>query len=176
MIIFGMLHTHTDFTFRWLTIEDLDLLLKYRLEFLREIHPPENPEDEDLLEEQLKAYFEKAIPAQIFWSIIAEYQGEPMAFGAMLMYDRPGTFVNISGKEAYVMNIYTLPAGRSRGLATILLQKLIEKARELGIARMNLLATAQGINIYKKMGFQKSEYPFLELKMSNCLGTFELNR
>lgn len=153
------------FTYRWLTLDDLDLLLKYRIEFLKGLQKIDDSTQEKELYLHLKDYFQKAIPAQEFWGIVAEHNGEVLAFGAMVVYVRPGVFGHLEGKTAYVLNMYTLPQGRSKGLATILLQKLIDKARELGIANMNLVATAQGQSIYEKAGFKPPEFPYLELKL-----------
>ena len=157
---------NTHFTYRWLTLDDLELLLKYRIEFLKGVQQVNDPERERQLYEHLKAYFQLAIPEQTFWGIVAEEQGDVQAFGAMVIDERPGVFGNISGKSAYVLNMYTLPQGRSKGLATTLLQKLIIKAKSLGIDTMSLVATEQGRSIYEKAGFKTIPYPYLELKLN----------
>ena len=154
------------FTYRWLTLDDLELLLKYRIEFLKGLQQVDDPVQEQQLYEHLKAYFQQAIPEQSFWGVIAEENGEAQAFGAMVIDQRPGVFGNISGKTAYVLNMYTLPQGRSKGLATALLQKLIIKAKELGIDTMSLVATEQGKSIYEKADFKAPPYSYLELKLN----------
>ena len=55
------------------------------------------------------------------------------------------------------MNMYTLPEERGRGLATELLKRLLDDARELRIAVVVLHAMPKGRSIYLKAGFVPSE-------------------
>lgn len=53
----------------------------------------------------------------------------------------PPSFGNVSGEEAYVMNMYTLPRARKKGIGTILLGKIIEEITEKKIKKVRLLTT-----------------------------------
>ncbi|KYG36762.1 acetyltransferase [Bacillus gaemokensis] len=60
---------------------------------------------------------------------------------------------NLEGKEAYILNMYTLPEYRGNGLAKKLLQHCIKECKENGVKRIWLHSSKDGELLYKKMGF-----------------------
>lgn len=62
---------------------------------------------------------------------------------------------NPTGKKAYLMNIYTSPEYRRKGIAYKTLDLLIKATREKGINHITLEATAMGRPMYEKYGFTK---------------------
>jgi ribosomal protein S18 acetylase RimI-like enzyme len=155
----------SNLTYRKLYLQDLDLLVKYRMMFLRELQNPADKNDLKLLEESLIGYFSKTLEDNTFIAWVSEYENEPVSFGGMVVQDIPGHFTFISGKQGYILNMYTLPEYRGRGLSTKLLHKLIEDAKSAGLTKVYLHATNDGINIYKKAGFSASSWPVLEMKI-----------
>ena len=63
--------------------------------------------------------------------------------------------------------MYTLPEFRRNGISTELLKRLIVDAKLLKIDILNLHATKDGINIYRKFGFTEPIDPELELNLDN---------
>ena len=55
--------------------------------------------------------------------------------------------------QAFVLNVYTLPAWRGRGFATRLLEKTIAAARDVRCGRVVLHAAARAVPIYLRTGF-----------------------
>ncbi|MGH7786582.1 MAG: GNAT family N-acetyltransferase [Candidatus Binatia bacterium] len=60
------------------------------------------------------------------------------------------------GEEAYVLNVYTEPAFRGRGLARDLMNVILAWCGERGIARVALHASAAGRPLYRQLGFQST--------------------
>ncbi len=56
--------------------------------------------------------------------------------------------------DGYVTNMYTLPAYRRRGLARQLLEQLIAHAWAVGIKRLFLEASREGLTLYEEFGFR----------------------
>jgi GNAT superfamily N-acetyltransferase len=57
-------------------------------------------------------------------------------------------------REAYVLNVFTEPAYRGRGIAHALMEELIAWARAEGAARIVLHASDQGRPVYEGLGFE----------------------
>lgn len=65
------------------------------------------------------------------------------------------TYHNPCGKKAYIMNMYTLPEYRRRGIAAKTLDMLVKDAWNKGIRAISLEATDMGRLLYEKYGFVK---------------------
>ena len=63
------------------------------------------------------------------------------------------TYHNPSGCKAYIMNMYTKPEYRRKGIANNTLKLLVEDARCRGINAISLEATRMGRPLYEKFGF-----------------------
>ncbi|MGG0288901.1 GNAT family N-acetyltransferase [Peribacillus butanolivorans] len=62
-------------------------------------------------------------------------------------------FGKSSWGEAYILNMYTIPEYRGKGLAKRMLKKCIDESRNSGVKRVWLHASKDGKHLYKKMGF-----------------------
>lgn len=59
----------------------------------------------------------------------------------------------VSGRQASIQNVYTEPEWRRRGLAALLIERIIDWAREQGIASVVLHASKEGRAVYERLGF-----------------------
>ncbi|MBV9618487.1 MAG: GNAT family N-acetyltransferase [Verrucomicrobia bacterium] len=59
----------------------------------------------------------------------------------------------VSGLQAIVQNVYTEPEWRRRGLAALLIKRIIEWTRERGIESVVLHASQEGRGLYERLGF-----------------------
>ena len=65
--------------------------------------------------------------------------------------------VHNSRSKRYRVNIYTKKEYQRRGIATHMIQMLVEIAREKGVSEISLDATDQGRPLYETLGFKSSE-------------------
>ena len=79
--------------------------------------------------------------------------GQPIGSVAMLIYPRLPSPDAPERREGYLLNVYTAPDWRGRGVAGSLVNAAIVKGRELGLARIRLHATAAGQRVYAAAGF-----------------------
>lgn len=56
-------------------------------------------------------------------------------------------------RQGYVLNVFTEPAWRRRGLAGILMSQVIEWAKENGLDSLVLHASDEGRSLYEQLGF-----------------------
>lgn len=80
-----------------------------------------------------------------------------IATGGVCFYTLPPSYSNISGKTAYITNMYTKDEYRGRGIATILLNLLVDEVKRTGCKVIKLQASFHGKPVYKKFGFKESE-------------------
>ena len=64
-----------------------------------------------------------------------------------------------------LMNVYTFPEYRKRGIAKKLIEKIIKEAKLKGINFIDLMATEVGYNLYKNLGFNDSKDKSMNLKI-----------
>ncbi len=142
-----------DLTFRKATIDDIDLLTKTRIEVLRAAN--QLPEDTNMrdVEKQSRMYYEKALRDGTHTACLVFDRDRWVGAGGISYYQVMPTYRNPSGNKAYIMNMYTHPDYRRRGIASGILDLLVEDARSKQIAFISLEATAMGRPLYEKYGF-----------------------
>ena len=59
-----------------------------------------------------------------------------------------------TGLRAHLMNVYTAPAFRRRGIARMLVTALMDAARQRGATEISLDATEAGRPLYRALGFR----------------------
>lgn len=139
--------------------KDIFTMVDYRLEFLIEFWGDQMNEQVNLLKQQLTKYFEHAIKNKTHICWLAEAENKIVGIGGMTIREQPGNFKNPSGRSAYIMNMYTIPAYRRQGICTNLLNRLMQSAKEMGIDAFELHATKEGEPVYRKGGFQLHPEP-----------------
>jgi ribosomal protein S18 acetylase RimI-like enzyme len=70
-----------------------------------------------------------------------------------------------SGRLGYILNLYTVPEARRKGICTRLLNELIKEAKSLGLKYLHLHASEEGRNIYRKAGFVEPDQTELILRI-----------
>ena len=146
-------------------IADIDIIIEYRIDFLKEAQGIPEDELEINLRESLKNYLTKSFESDSFISWIATYEGKPIGFGGMVLREQPGNFEIPNGKTGYILNMYTINEFRNNGIGTLLFQKLIDEAKIKNLDRIELHATKDGDPIYRKFGFIEPHDNVLELRI-----------
>ncbi|MNZ83568.1 Acetyltransferase (GNAT) family protein [compost metagenome] len=100
-----------------------------------------------------KMYYEKHLNNADFISFVAESQGKIVGTSGLIIIIRPPYLHNLLGMDAYIMNVYTVPNYRGKGIATALIDSCIEFAKSNNVGRMILSASVDGRPVYEKRGF-----------------------
>jgi GNAT superfamily N-acetyltransferase len=140
--------------YRRATINDVGTLVDFRIRFLNELdNHPEN-EKTQMLRNSLKQYFSESIPSNCFVGWLAECEGKTVGTSGMVVWQIPGRYGGLEeGRLGYILNMYTVPEARGKGICTRLLDELMKEARKLGLKYLHLHASEDGVGIYKKAGF-----------------------
>ena len=143
---------------------DIPLLIKLRLTYLRADRGCLTEEEETALRKVLPDYFERNI-GRMFFAYIVEADRKAVSTAYMAVSEKPANPAFITGKIGTVLNVYTDPAYRRRGYATLVLKKLIEKAQLLQLSKIELSATEDGRPVYEKLGFAVKESHYTEMQL-----------
>lgn len=142
---------------------EVELLTTYRMAYLTELQGEQSEEYQQKLRKELNAYFTQALAEKRFFAFMAELNGEILSFGAMVIKKIPGDFNQSSYLEGDILNMFTVPFARRKGISAMILQQLIIEARSRGISKVSLHTTKDGEKLYRKFGFSEPVYPVLEL-------------
>lgn len=135
------------------TLEDMDLLLQWRMEVLHEVFSLKKDHSLDVLKEINRCYYENELLSGGHIACFACISNETVGCGGICLYHEMPSPDNPSGKCAYLMNIYTHPQFRKQGVGKAIVKWLTEQARQQGISKIYLETSEAGRCLYQKMGF-----------------------
>lgn len=142
-----------EFNIRRAEHSDLESLVELRVALLQEVGNIKNKEEMEEVRSANKMYYEKHLNNGDFISFVAESQGKIIGTSGLIIIIRPPYLHNLLGIDAYIMNVYTIPNYRGKGIATALLDNCIEFAKSNNVGRIILNASADGKPVYEKRGF-----------------------
>jgi len=152
--------------YRRANINDVEILVDYRVRFLNELYNHPEDDETEILRKALRQYFSEAIPSNNFIAWLAEYNGRIIGTSGMVVWQMPARYGGLeSGRLGYILNLYTVPGARRKGICTRLLNELIKEAKSLGLKYLHLHASEEGINIYRKAGFVEPDQIELILRI-----------
>ena len=146
---------------------DIDKMTEYRLAYLAELQGERGDEYKRKLRFELTSFFKSTMEKGSFFALQANYEGEVIAFGAMVIKQIPGDFNQSSYLEGDILNMYTIPFARRKGISSLILSQLVKEAMQIGISKVALHTSKDGEQLYRKFGFNDPSYPYLELLLKN---------
>lgn len=150
--------TVVNIEYRRATPDQIDRLVEIRIEVLRAANRLEDSADLSEVERQSRDYYTKALSDGGHTGFLA-FDGERIVgAGGVSFYRVMPTVHNPTGREAYIMNMYVRPEYRRKGIATQILDLLVNDARQSGISCITLEATDMGRPLYEKYGFSPMEH------------------
>lgn len=137
------------------TLYDLDLLTTTRIEVLKAANQLAASTNLSIVKEQTHDYYQKAFALKSHVAYIVFDDKEFIGTGGVSFFRVMPTYHNPSGFKAYIMNMYTIPDYRRKGIAYKTLDLLVKEAKMRGIFTISLEATDFGRPLYEKYGFIK---------------------
>lgn len=136
-------------------IEDIDLLTQTRIEVLRAANKLSYDTDMNEVERQSYKYYRRALRDGSHIAYLVFDESCLVGAGAVSFFQVMPTYHNPSGNKAYIMNMYTAPDHRRKGIAYKVLDMLVKDCKDRGVTAISLEATDMGRPLYKKYGFVK---------------------
>jgi hypothetical protein len=132
---------------------DVRTLVEYRILFALELSKERDVEKMAMLKKQMTTYFTMATRDNSCISFIARCGNEVAGIGSVHMREMPGNLKNPSGRWGYIMNMYTVPKYRRKGICKTILNLLVEEGQKWGATAFELHATNTGELVYRQNGF-----------------------
>lgn len=147
-----------NFTYRKATLDDIKILVDTRVEILRDANGLPADADMSAVERESYDYYTSALSDESCVCYLV-FDGDTFAgTGGVSFYRVMPTYFNPSGRKAYIMNMYTAPEYRRKGIAYRTLDLLVKEIRSRGVTFIALEATDMGKALYEKYGFVKMEH------------------
>ncbi len=145
--------------FRLATIKDCKELTNIRLDMRKE---RETISDEAMLERNTMLFFEKNISKGSYVGFICEEEGQIIGTAGLTLFEMPPTEKLLNGKVAKLMNMYTVPEHRRKGVAREILDFAEQYARKNGYYKIMLNASPTARFLYEEVGFKliENEYEY----------------
>jgi GNAT superfamily N-acetyltransferase len=151
--------THAAFTVRLAAAADAAVLARHRVEMFTAMGSvAAGGEEARAIAAATERLLPEAIDAGRWAGWIAEEDGRVLGGGCAVLrplWPRPGH--PEGGTEAYLLNFFTEPAARRRGVATAVMEACLAWCAGRGIARITLHASDAGRFVYAPLGFVPRE-------------------
>lgn len=135
------------------TLEDIELLMEWRMKVLHEVFSIPQNQSTDELEKENCCYYQKALQTGEHIACFACLEDTIIGCGGICLYREMPSPDNPTGKCAYLMNIFTQPQFRKQGVGKSIIEWLTAQAIQRGISKIYLETSEAGKYLYQKMGF-----------------------
>ncbi len=135
------------------SLQDLDLLMHWRMIVLKEVFSLDAHEDLTELHLQNKQYYEKTLSDNTHIACFAKKEGKIVGCGGICLYSEMPSPDNLNGLCGYLMNIYVCPDMRRQKIGEAIVHFLIEQARLREVKKITLESSERGRKLYQTIGF-----------------------
>ncbi|MFI5363562.1 MAG: GNAT family N-acetyltransferase [Elusimicrobiota bacterium] len=108
-------------------------------------------------------YLQKAVADGSFRAWLVMDGDRVVAGGAIVISPWPALAGDSACRRATILNVYTDPDHRRRGIARLLMRTMIDWCRREGFARVSLHASKDGRHLYESLGFEPTNEMRLKL-------------
>jgi|WetSurMetagenome_2_1015567.scaffolds.fasta_scaffold529250_1 GNAT superfamily N-acetyltransferase len=150
-------------TYRQAGADDRDELVRIRLAYIAEDFGVSGSEVPASVPESLPRYFTEHLGKDIF-AFVAEAEKQLVASALLIVIERPANPVFRTGRTGEVLNVYTAPEYRRKGIATQLMNMLLAFSKQAELDFVELKATTEGYPLYRKLGFEEEHRPYTAMK------------
>lgn len=151
-----------EFLIRRASHGDVDLIAHHRAEMFRDIHGLDDAQCAVMYDESLRA-LEPLLSSGDYLGWFASPAGEPErvvgGVGIRLRdmlpsaNQRSGAPKVVLGRQGLIVNVYVERDWRRRGIAALLMRRLLEDVKPLGLMNIVLHASPDGRALYESLGF-----------------------
>jgi GNAT superfamily N-acetyltransferase len=140
---------------------DVDIIVIHRRAMFAEMGEGDEAQREAMAI-AARPFIECALEDGSYRGWLVEDKGRVVAGGGVAMVGFQPTPLDPNQRRAWILNLYTEPSYRRRGLATELLRTMISWCRQQGLRSVALHASTAGRPLYDRLGFR----PTNEMRLS----------
>jgi len=139
-------------------VEHLKTLVDLRIEFIKDIHPEIDLKLLEKIKKSTLTYFNDLLNNNCYIGFIGiNENSEIICTAGLLIYYLPPLNNENHRKIGHVLNFYTKPAYRKKGVGLKLMNFIKDTAKDEKINRLVLNSTQMGFSVYKRAGFIEPE-------------------
>ena len=154
----------SEISIRSATAQDCAVILHHRRSMFQDMGEG-SPEDLERMVEATAPWLAGALADGSYHGWLAEYpQGQIVAGGGVLISSWPAGPHDPVTRRALIINVYTEPKVRRKGLARRLMLLMIQWLKEQGFSSVVLHASDAGRPLYQDLGFVPTNEMRLRLK------------
>jgi len=150
-------------TIREASANDIPEILRQRRRMYEDIHHTESAVLDNVVSLSA-AYLKTAIPEGSFRAWLAADADRVVAGGAVVISPWPAHPHDLDCRRATILNVYTDPDYRRRGIARRVMQTIINWCKRERFSRVTLHASDEGRRLYESLGFEASNEMRLNLR------------
>ena len=153
-----------DITIRMATVDDAPVIVHHRRAMFDDMGHTD-PAGLDAMCESFAPYVSQALGHSLYRGWLAQGDdGRVIAGGGLIVHKWPSRPVNpVEPRRAYILNVYTEPEYRGRGIARRIMNEIVEWCRAQGFRSVSLHASVFGRHLYESMGFEPTNEMRLNL-------------
>ena len=138
------------------TVADIGELGRLRLEYLSEDFGELTSEQEEKLVHEIAPYLRWHLGTGLMVFVARDDEAGIVSCAWLLLIEKPPSPRFLHGRTGTLFNVYTHPDWRRRGLASRVMEALIEDARLRHLDLLELNATEDGYPLYRTLGFRNA--------------------
>ena len=146
--------------YRKLTEKELDTFIKMRINQLRE----ESAKEDTDLYPALKGYYTRHMADGTFVAWLALDGDKIIGTSGMSFVEKPPYFGCPSGRIGLLSSMFTDKEYRRKGIASELLKRVVDEARNYGFGTVQITASDMGVKLYTAFGFTHNNN-FMQYKL-----------
>lgn len=133
------------------SIDDVDELVLLRTAYLTDDFGELSDADRASVKRELPPYLQRHLDRDL--SIHIAWDERIVSCAWLLLVEKPPSPRFPHGRTGVLFNVYTAPDHRHQGLASGVMQRLLDEARAMELDVVELHATDDGYPLYCKLGF-----------------------
>ena len=110
-------------------------------------------------------WFADHLDSERVFVAVVEADGQVVASAMGTIRPAAPTPAALDGRDILISNVCTLPQARRRGYARAAFEAVLAWARSTGIARLELMATGDGQQLYRGAGFAVTRFPAMRAQV-----------
>ena len=157
--------TQAEITIREATEDESAIILHHRRSMFRDMNEG-TVEELDRMVEVARPWLSRALADGSYrhWLAVG-VSGQVAAGGGVFYTPWPANPYDPCTERAVILNVYTEPEFRHRGIARQIMLVILDAIKARGLRGVNLHASAEGRPLYEKLGFEETNEMRLKFKI-----------
>lgn len=147
------------------TVADISALEQLRMDYLNEDFGELTDEQKQMLLAEIDPYLRWHLGTGLMVFVARDDEAGIVSCAWLLLIEKPPSPRFPHGRTGTLFNVYTAPEFRRRGLASKVMDALIEDARIRHLDLLELNATEDGYPLYRSLGFRNAHEKHRAMRM-----------